>query len=55
MDGGKKWVWARCLAPAFPEEVHHLIRLHFAKRDDTLYEALNRLEGLKKKSESYRD
>lgn len=39
----------------FREEVHHLIRLHFAKRDDTLYEALNRLEGLKKKAESYRD
>ena len=39
----------------FREEVHHLIRLHFAKRDDTLYEALNRLEGLKKNAESYRD
>ena len=27
----------------FREPVNHLIRLHFAKRDDTLYDALNRL------------
>ena len=33
----------------FREPVNHLIRLHFAKRDETLYEALNRLEGLRKK------
>ena len=32
----------------FREPVNHLIRLHFAKRDETLLEALNRLEGLKK-------
>ena len=31
----------------FREPVNHLIRLHFAKRDETLYEALNRLEGMK--------
>ena len=29
----------------FKEDVNHLIRLHFAKKDDTLYEALNRLES----------
>ena len=32
----------------FREPVDHLIRLHFAKKDETLYEALNRLEGIKK-------
>ena len=32
----------------FMEPVDHLVRLHFAKKDETLYEALNRLEGLKK-------
>ena len=33
----------------FREPVNHLIRLHFAKRDETLAEALNRLEQLRKK------
>jgi len=33
----------------FKEDVNHLIRLHFAKKDDTLYEALNRLESIRKK------
>ena len=33
----------------FHEEVNHLIRLHFAKKNDTLYEALNRLEQMKVK------
>lgn len=33
----------------FRENVNHLIRLHFAKRDATLYEALNRLDSLRKK------
>lgn len=32
----------------FREPVNHLIRFHFAKKDETLAEALNRLEGLKK-------
>ena len=32
----------------FREPVNHLIRLHFAKKDETLLEALNRLERLKK-------
>ena len=32
----------------FREPVDHLVRLHFAKKDETLYEALNRLEDLKK-------
>lgn len=31
----------------FREPVNHLIRLHFAKKDETLNEALNRLEGLR--------
>jgi len=33
----------------FKESVNHLIRLHFAKKDETLYEALNRLESMRKK------
>lgn len=33
----------------FREPVRHLIRLHFAKRDDTLYDALNRLESMRAK------
>jgi len=32
----------------FREKVNHLIRLHFAKKNDTLHEALNRLENIKK-------
>lgn len=33
----------------FKEEVNHLIRLHFAKKDETLYEALNRLQHIRTK------
>ena len=33
----------------FREPVNHLVRLHFAKRDETLYYALNRLELLRAK------
>lgn len=36
----------------FREPVHHLIRLHFAKKDETLYEALDRLSGLRRKLKS---
>ena len=32
----------------FREPVNHLVRLHFAKKDETLNDALNRLENLKK-------
>lgn len=32
----------------FREPVNHLIRLHFAKKEDTLNEALNRLENIRK-------
>ena len=32
----------------FREDVNHLIRLHFAKKNDTLNEALNRLEHIRK-------
>lgn len=34
----------------FREDVHHLIRFHFAKEDATLQAALNRLESLRKKA-----
>lgn len=33
----------------FREDVNHLIRLHFAKRNETLYAALNRLEHIRNK------
>ena len=33
----------------FREPVNHLIRFHFAKRDETLLEALNRLDNLRVK------
>jgi aminotransferase len=33
----------------FREPVNHLIRFHFAKKDETLIDALNRLESLRKK------
>lgn len=33
----------------FREPVNHLVRLHFAKRDETLYDDLNRLELLRAK------
>ena len=33
----------------FREDVNHLIRLHFAKKNETLSEALNRLEHIRKK------
>lgn len=33
----------------FREDVNHLIRLHFAKQESTLNEALNRLQAMKKK------
>ena len=33
----------------FREPVNHLIRFHFTKKDDTLNEALNRLETLREK------
>ncbi len=33
----------------FQEDIHNWVRFHFAKRDETLYEALNRLEGLRAK------
>ncbi len=33
----------------FREDVNHLIRFHFAKKDETLLEALNRLEHIREK------
>ncbi len=33
----------------FMEDVNNIVRVHFAKKDETLYEALNRLEGIKAK------
>lgn len=36
----------------FKEDINHLIRLHFAKKEDTLNEALNRLSDINKKWQS---
>jgi aminotransferase len=33
----------------FREPVNHLIRFHFAKKNDTLHEALNRLEKMRER------
>lgn len=33
----------------FREDINHLIRFHFAKQDETLYEALDRLSEIRKK------
>ena len=38
----------------FREDVNYLVRLHFAKKDDTLNEALNRLADLRKKIPAHR-
>ena len=40
-------------AQNFREDVHHLIRFHFAKRDDTLNVALDRLSELDSKVIEY--
>ena len=34
----------------FREDVHHLVRFHFAKKDETLKEALSRLAHLKERA-----
>ena len=34
----------------FREDVHHLVRFHFAKKDETLKEALKRLAALREKA-----
>lgn len=39
----------------FQEDVNHYIRLHFAKQDETLYEALKRLGTLREKVAGARD
>ena len=33
----------------FNEDINDIVRVHFAKKDETLYEALNRLSDLKAK------
>ena len=42
------WVAAVPGSSFFREDVNNLIRFHFAKQDDTLNEAINRLAGLRK-------
>ncbi len=37
----------------FKEDVHYLIRFHFAKRDETLQAALDRLSELDSKAKTY--
>ncbi|MEN6460050.1 MAG: aminotransferase, partial [Syntrophomonas sp.] len=38
----------------FHEDINHLIRLHFAKEDNTLYEALDRLSRIRTKIKARR-
>lgn len=38
----------------FKEDVNNYIRFHFAKKDETLFEALNRLESLREKARQYK-
>ena len=33
----------------FNENINHIVRVHFAKKDETLLNALNRLESLRAK------
>ena len=33
----------------FTEDINHIVRLHFAKKDETLYEAIDRLSHMKEK------
>jgi aminotransferase len=44
----KVGVAAVLVSSFFREPVDHLVRLHFAKKDETLNDALNRLENLYK-------
>ena len=37
----------------FKEDVNHLIRFHFAKKDETLLAALDKLKDMKKKMPHY--
>lgn len=39
----------------FKEDINHLIRLHYAKKDETLLEAIEKLKKLKEKAEFYRE
>ena len=41
--------WRQC-SSFFREDVHNLVRFHFAKQDDTLNEAIKRLATLKEKA-----
>ena len=38
----------------FKEDVHHLVRFHFAKRDETLLAAIDRLAEMDSKAKNYR-
>ena len=39
----------------FREDVHNLIRLHFAKKDETLNAALDTLATLRAKADGYKE
>ena len=39
----------------FREDVNHLIRLHFAKKEETLKAALERMSDFDKKAQGYRE
>ena len=52
-----RWDFFSALVPGscfFREDVNHLIRFHFAKRDETLLAALDRLSEMDAKAINYR-
>ncbi len=50
MDGTVRWCGGSSGVKLFREDVHNLVRFHFAKQDDTLNEAIKRLATLKEKA-----
>ena len=50
MDGTVCWSGGSAGFKLFREDVHNLVRFHFAKQDDTLNEAIKRLATLKEKA-----
>jgi len=54
-EASAKWLSSNGAQECSGMDVRHLIRLHFAKRDDTLTAALSRLSELDNKAKSYHE
>lgn len=48
-------IYETTICKNFREDVRHLIRFHFAKRDETLTAALERLSELDGKAKEYKE